>query len=189
MSSLVINGDTSGSITLAAPAVAGSTTYTLPAATGTVMVSGNMPTFSAYMTNGGSNQTLSSGTFTKVKLDTENWDTNNNFDSTTNYRFTPTVAGYYQINGSANISYGSTAPNNIGALIYKNGSAYRRNFIFTNSSAMYGIFIVSSIIYFNGSTDYVELYAYQTSSGDAFLAPNSTTSQGCFLDGCLLRTA
>ena len=189
MSSLVINGDTSGSITLAAPAVAGSSTYTLPAATGTVMVSGNMPTFSAYMTNGGSNQTLSSGTFTKVKIDTENWDTNNNFDSTTNYRFTPTIAGYYQINGSANISYGSTVPNNIAALIYKNGSAYRRNYILTNSNPIYGIFIVSSIIYFNGSTDYVELYAYQTSSGDAFLAPNSSIAQGCFLDGCLLRAA
>jgi hypothetical protein len=37
MSSLVINGDTSGSITLAAPAVAGSNTLTLPTLTGTVL--------------------------------------------------------------------------------------------------------------------------------------------------------
>ena len=40
MSSLVIAGDTSGSITLAAPAVAGSNTITLPAGTGTVSVAG-----------------------------------------------------------------------------------------------------------------------------------------------------
>lgn len=39
MSSVVIAGDTSGSITLAAPAVAGSNTITLPANTGTVLTS------------------------------------------------------------------------------------------------------------------------------------------------------
>lgn len=39
MSSVVIAGDTSGSITIAAPAVAGSNTLTLPAATGTVIYS------------------------------------------------------------------------------------------------------------------------------------------------------
>jgi hypothetical protein len=37
MSSVVISGDTSGSITLQAPAVAGSNTLTLPASTGTII--------------------------------------------------------------------------------------------------------------------------------------------------------
>jgi hypothetical protein len=37
MSSVVISGDTSGAVTLAAPAVAGTNTLTLPAATGTVL--------------------------------------------------------------------------------------------------------------------------------------------------------
>jgi hypothetical protein len=48
MSSVVISGDTSGAITLAAPAVAGTNTINLPAAAGSVMVSGNMPAFSSY---------------------------------------------------------------------------------------------------------------------------------------------
>jgi hypothetical protein len=39
MSSVVISGDTSGAITLAAPAVAGTTTLTLPATTGNVIAS------------------------------------------------------------------------------------------------------------------------------------------------------
>lgn len=39
MSSVIISGDTSGAITLAAPAVAGTNTATLPATTGTVLVS------------------------------------------------------------------------------------------------------------------------------------------------------
>jgi hypothetical protein len=41
MSSLVISGDTSGSITLSAPAVAGTNTITLPASTGTVLTTGS----------------------------------------------------------------------------------------------------------------------------------------------------
>jgi hypothetical protein len=41
MSSVVISGDTSGSITLAAPAVAGTNTITLPAGTGTIAVQGS----------------------------------------------------------------------------------------------------------------------------------------------------
>ena len=38
MSSLVISGDTSGTVTVAAPAIAGSNTLTLQAATGTMSV-------------------------------------------------------------------------------------------------------------------------------------------------------
>lgn len=40
MSKLVLNGDTSGSVTLDAPAVSGTTTLTLPASSGTVTVAG-----------------------------------------------------------------------------------------------------------------------------------------------------
>jgi hypothetical protein len=40
MSSVIISGDTSGAITLSAPAVAGTNTITLPAATGTMVVAG-----------------------------------------------------------------------------------------------------------------------------------------------------
>ena len=40
MSSIVIAGDTSGSVTIAAPAIAGTTVITLPATTGTLIASG-----------------------------------------------------------------------------------------------------------------------------------------------------
>lgn len=40
MSSMILSGDTSGAITVSAPAVAGTNTITLPAATGTVVVAG-----------------------------------------------------------------------------------------------------------------------------------------------------
>ena len=38
MSSLILTGDTSGTITLAAPAVAGTHTLTMPVATGTAVL-------------------------------------------------------------------------------------------------------------------------------------------------------
>lgn len=41
MSSIIVSGDTSGAITLAAPAVAGTNTLTLPASTGTVLTTGS----------------------------------------------------------------------------------------------------------------------------------------------------
>lgn len=44
MSSISIAGDTSGSVIIAAPAVAGSTTLTLPTTTGTLVTSNAMPT-------------------------------------------------------------------------------------------------------------------------------------------------
>ena len=44
MSQINIAGDTSGSISIAAPSVAGSNTLTLPAVTGTVVTTGNIPT-------------------------------------------------------------------------------------------------------------------------------------------------
>ena len=53
MSSIVIAGNTSGSITLSAPAVSGSNTLTLPAVTGTVAATGtaNLAGSTIYLAN------------------------------------------------------------------------------------------------------------------------------------------
>jgi hypothetical protein len=180
MSSVVISGNTSGTITLSAPDVSGTNTATLPAATGTVMVSGNMPAFSAYAS---STQTgLTNGTFTKIVLNTKVFDTNNNFDSTTNYRFTPTVAGYYQINGT--VSGNATTTNGIGGVIYKNGSVYLWST--ASPTALNQAANLSSLIYLNGSTDYIELYLYNGSGGTISTVSGSTNIQ---LSGCLMRAA
>jgi hypothetical protein len=162
MSSVTISGDTSGSIILQAPAVSGSTTLTLPTTSGTVLTTANTfgagtgPTFSAYA---GSGQSISSGTFTKVTCGTEEWDTNSNYDTSTS-RFTPTVAGYYQVNGY--VGFTSSTRTNTQAAIYKNGSQHRTlNQLDSNLYVVGG----SSIVYLNGSTDYIELYVYSAASG------------------------
>ena len=109
------------------------------------------PKFAAYAST---NQTFSSNVITKLTFGTEEFDTGSYFATS---RFTPQVAGYYQINarGSYNMTATTTAA---WVAIYKNGSVYRYGNQDTpiNDCAR----TVSSIVYFNGSTDYVEIYGY-----------------------------
>lgn len=179
--SIILSGSTSGTTTLASTAVAGTSTATLPAATGTVMVSGNMPTFSAYMASALS---YSVNTWTKLPMNTEEWDTANAFDSTTNYRFTPQVAGYYQVNICVQTS---TNQNYVWVAVYKNGSS-NKNGMAINTSGSSALSIrgtVNAIVYLNGSTDYIESYGY-------FGGGSGTTTTGsdtCYFQAAMVRSA
>jgi hypothetical protein len=173
----------SGTMTLAGPSTNSNQTITIPDATGTMMVSGNMPAFRAYLS---SNQTVTLNTSTKVQLNTENFDTANCFDSTTNYRFTPNVAGYYQF--SAVLALSGTSITNGQAQIYKNGTT-SSEFIFYSPSASTLNQInatLTNLIYMNGSTDYVELYGYISATGT--LTFNGGERQA-YLAGYLARSA
>ena len=119
-------------------------------------VAGNGPAFSAYPSG---TQTISSGVYTKVACNTEEFDTANAFDSTTNYRFQPTVAGYYQVNGA--VSPNGTSTGSCVAAIYKNGSVFKYGPYIQTTNANSS---VAALVYLNGSTDYIELYAYITAS-------------------------
>ena len=179
----VINGATSGAITLAVPAVSGSNTATFPAATGTVMVSGNQPAFSAY---GNTNQTISNGVTTKVIINTKTFDTATAYDATTNYRFTPQVAGYYQVNAIVEAYAGGTPITVSNTYLYKNGSEVLRGSATTNSTNTEVYNNLSGLIYMNGSTDYLELYMYVASLGTIILYGSNLYKN---FNGCLIRTA
>jgi hypothetical protein len=135
------------------------------------------PSFSAYQSSA---QTLSSGVATKINFQTEEFDTNSNFDSTTNYRFTPTVAGYYYFTG--NIAVASSATS---VLIdfYKNGSSAtskRTNYIVASAgNTVNG----SALISLNGTTDYVEMFAF-FGTGQAVTADSRMT----YFQGFFVRT-
>ena len=175
MSSVILNGDTSGAVTLSVPAVAGTNTVTIAAQTGTLNAAG--PAFSAYRNT---NQNISQNTYTKVQLNTESFDTNSNFDSVTNYRFTPTVAGYYQLNGQVQFNTASTV---LFIAIYKNGSQAQAQGV----AAIYGagsVLNISSLVSANGSTDYFELYAYSDN-----VSPQINSTTNTFLNGYLVRGA
>ena len=142
---------------------------------------GVAPAFSAYAP---SNQTgLGVGSYTKITLTTKVFDTNNNFDSTTNYRFTPTVAGYYLIIGTV------TGPNvnnySAGSVIYKNGASFAWGSA-VGSANQYATATASTIMYLNGSTDYVELYYF---NGTGAVSNTVGGSVYTYFNGCLIRGA
>ena len=121
----------------------------------------NTPAFHAYRT---ASQTISTGAWTKIEINVELFDSDSNFDATTNYRFTPTTSGKYYIYGSVNNGVYNVAQY-VG--IYKNGS---QELLAQANSDGGSIVNVSGTVDFNGSTDYVELYTYVTTS--------STSTQG-----------
>jgi hypothetical protein len=181
---IAITGDTTGN--LAFQTSAGTYTQTMPNATGTVMVSGNMPAFGAYL---GSTQSISASTYTKVQFNTEEFDTASAYDNATNYRFTPLVAGYYQVN--AVVTGSGTAIGSILMYLYKNGSAYKRGSNAAPNNTANGADSGSYIVYLNGSTDYIEIYGYISGgTGTAFNGSSgSPVQQECTFSACLIRVA
>jgi hypothetical protein len=102
-----------------------------------------------------SNQSITANTYTKVQFNAEQYDTDNTFDSTTNYRFTPNKAGYYLCTSSL-LMQGTAGwlENQLhfnGTKIANGGGAI--------PSQGYTTWPNTVIIYFNGTTDYLEVFA------------------------------
>jgi len=146
--------------------------------TGTITGAGgvNTPAFEATI---GSTQAVTLNGITKVQLNTESYDSDNCFDTST-YRFTPTTAGKYFIYGQ--IYFYNTAGSNTvqrgDARIYKNGSVHRSQMSgvsdYPNSSFNEAAAGATAIIDFNGTTDYIELFVYAAgSSGTPTLSNGS----------------
>jgi len=117
------------------------------------------PAFEAYAS---ATQTgIGDNVSTKMAMNTEVYDTSSKYD-TSNYRFTPGVAGRYYVYGMNYMEASSGASNGNRAVIhiYKNGSSFK------SSVAMYSVndddFIsVSGLVYTVmdlNDTDYVELF-------------------------------
>lgn len=118
----------------------------------------NAPAWIAYRTT--SDQSVTSATWTKFEANTESLDTASAFDSSTNYRYTATTAGYYQINGAVYVGAASSLTG-VGAKLYKNGSAaIAGTFCAPISAALLGCATISALVYLNGTTDYIELWGY-----------------------------
>ena len=148
--------DGSGSATFATPlpvSQGGTSNSTVPAAN--IAMQAATPVFSVYQS---ASQTLVTATLTKVSLNTKEFDTAGAFDAVTNFRFQPLVAGYYQINGVARLQ--ATLMTAAMVSLFKNGVEYQRGGE-TNIAAFTGVMnlTVSAVVFLNGSTDYMELFA------------------------------
>ena len=143
----------------------------------------NAPAFEAHLSG---NQSISDNTATKVQCNTELFDTGGMYDNSTNYRFTPTVAGKYFVYGTI-CSFGGDAANELNmsrVFIYKNGSLYKDSYSDYSGSPIYSkADFNGAVIDMNGSSDYVELYGQVdgiSAGSEAFLASDKNTAFGAY---------
>ena len=118
---------------------------------------GNTPQFSAQL---GSNQSLSNNTLTKINLNTELFDPQSTYDNSTNYRWTPAVAGNYFIYTSIRFTNGGTYEPVL--YPYKNGSGIHWVTATKAASAQY-INVSLGFSLTLDDDDYIEIYARQDS--------------------------
>ena len=138
----------------------------------------NTPAFHAYLS---SNQSVANNVLTKVAANTEIYDTDNCYDNSTNYRFTPTVAGKYYVYASL---CGSTSDYKLYfsiPKIYKNGSEIANISNTFGDGAVYAVdSFVAVVADMNGSSDYLEFF------GIVDIHANLNES---FLGGSMSKTA
>ena len=186
MSKIRLHGSSSGYMEIAPPAAGSSATVTLPNSAGEILLSDgsaasltqipaanivgvctsgltktggfggtNTPAFSVYRSG---TQAIANNTATKVQYNTESFDTDNTFDSSTNYRYTPAFSGKSFLVGSIRL-YGTDDFNNYIVEIHKNGTAILRQ---QNSHWHYESAQVSGIVT-HDTDDYFEVYVTQQS--------------------------
>ena len=187
MSSIKLPHASGNSMSIAAPATnpASDLSLKLPATIGTAnqaivnsSTAGTLefkpyygPAFRAYQ---GSNQTIATSTDTTIVYNTETFDTDSCFN-TTNYRFTPNLAGYYHV--YATLTWNPT--NNVGSgwdaiqVLRKNGSEVSRHAIFIDTQDWLSSQL-EDLVYLNGSSDYVDVYAWHNRGGDEYMVNTRT---------------
>ena len=118
----------------------------------------NTPAFEAYLA---STQVISNTTVTKININTERFDTANAYDNSSNYRFTPQTAGKYFVYAHLNLQTNGKKLANAIPSIKKNGSGYTQSASnFANNTTSTTAIGISNVITMNGSSDYLELFAY-----------------------------
>lgn len=110
-------------------------------------------------------QNISSGVWTRITTWAERWDSDSEFDSS---RHTPQTAGTYLYVVNVDIDPSSSG-GDLGVGVYKNagsvaGDRWRR-IVKHDGSGNNETVLGAGLFSMNGSTDFVDFYAYQTTSG------------------------
>jgi hypothetical protein len=123
-----------------------------------------------------STQSIATSTSTAVTWPTPTVDTYSGWASGTPTRYTPQVAGYYLCIG--NLGFAATSA--VGARdaqIEKNGTTVVNEVGVGNAGTSYSTVIgVVSMVFCNGTSDYIELYANQNSGGALATVVSGRTS-------------
>ncbi len=162
--------------TLVTPALGTPSSGTLTNCTGLPVAGGGtgvaqIPKFHATITG---DQTIATATYTKITFNTEDFDTNSNYDPTTNYRFTAPIAGKYLF-GARLYWFNTSGAAGVSAYLYKNGSVVERLYQHPGYSGanLWG----GSVLISASANDYFEIYAYQDRGS------NSTVTAGASISG------
>ena len=126
------------------------------------ITSGAIANTPAFQANLSSDQALSSNTNVKIQFNTEDYDTNSDYDNSTNFRFTISEAGKYYF--YTNIVLSDSVNERAIATFKINGSAYGRMETYSNvSGADPNLFSAFSKNF--SVDDYVEVFVEAGSSG------------------------
>ena len=129
-----------------------------------------VPAFAAQLSG---NQSVSTGSFTKINFNNEDLDTNSAYDNSSNYRFTPAIAGYYFV--YALLAFDELYDGSTGyCAIYKNGSHFFSGTQMTAANTAMLVAQVSATIYLDDN-DYVEIYGFHNHGSNRNVIGNSTT--------------
>ena len=134
-------------------------------------------------------QNVGSASFTKLNYNTEIWDTDSAYDTST-YRFTVPSgkAGKYFMSASVGIRNAATI-NVVDIAFYVNGTqdrTFRRYHQASGTSNQYQASVLSATLQLAAS-DYVELYMYQN-VGSNVEVNNQNTNLDCFWHGFRIGT-
>lgn len=132
----------------------------------------NYPAFLITLT---SQQSISQSTWTKIQYNTKEFDTDNAYDNSTNYRFTVPNGK----SGKYYFSFVVTMNNQFAYVqtrLYKNGSVYFRGSSVDNDAAT----MATSFLIELNAGDYIEAYVNQDASGTQNISGSSTINQSYF---------
>lgn len=126
------------------------------------------------------NQTLANDTATKIQFSSETYDELDEFDPTTNYRFTADRSGFYLI--SANLFLDRSVDQKIFALyIKKNGAEIAQTKIATSGIIKQGLSVMDIVELQAG--DYIEIYFYQNTGANVYTESFSgANGETCYLN-------
>ncbi len=146
--------------------------------------------FRAYRSAASGVQAVGSGAFTVIQFASESFDSNNNFDSTTNYNYTVPKAGFYQLNAWTD---GSTNVDGAGIAyilsVFKNGAEIVRSGRFDTEVAALtvGFGLTVSSLEQLAVNDTVDIRIFQNSGGNRNINI-SGTGFSCVFSGYMVST-
>jgi len=123
-------------------------------------------------------QTITSGSWQRINFNSEIYDVGNNFDNSTNYRFTAPVTGYYLISVQVRVQ-SIAASGSCRFFIYKKGSGLTESPTIFISAGQDRPGITSSIMLNLAANDYLEIYFYQNTGSNLSIAYGQANTFFC----------